>query len=158
MKSLQYIHILLAGLITILIFGGSTVYAEKMKVPDFQVVQPSPYSFGDTINRLKEAIESENMMVIKEINAQQMLRMVGVKTNGMKQLLFFHPRFMKKIISKNKNAGIEPPLKVLVMEKPNGKVMIKYIKPTYIFQKYKGLSAVGQELEAVVKKVVTQVK
>lgn len=142
----------------VLILGVGTAYAQKMKAPDFQVARPSSYSFDETINRLKDAIESENLMVIKEINAQQMLRMVGVKTKGMKQLLFFHPRYMKKIIQKNKNAGIEPPLKVLVMEKPNGKAMVKYIKPTHIFGKYAGLDGVGQELEELIQRIVTQIK
>lgn len=152
------IYLLLLIIFAFLAMPQDAVFAQGMKAPDFQVVQPSSHSFSETVAMLKDAIESENLMVLKEIDAQQMLRMVGVKTKGMKQILFFHPHFMKEIIQINKNAGIEPPLKVLVMEKPNGKVMVKYIKPTYIFGKYKGLEKTGEKLEKLVQKIVAQVK
>lgn len=86
-----------------------------MKVPDFQRAVASKYGFSDTVDLLKGAIEAQNLMVIKIIDAQQMLRLVGMKSKGMKQILFFHPRFMKRIISTNKTAAIEPPLKFAVM-------------------------------------------
>jgi len=125
---------------------------------DFQVVAPSKYSFNDTVDMLKAAIESENLMVIKVIDAQKMLRMVGVHTKGLKQLLFFHPRFMKQIREINKHGTIEAPLKIAIMEKPNGKVMIMYVKPTYLFGRYEGLSGVGKELESIVSRIVASVQ
>lgn len=142
----------------VLISMVSEVYPQGMKVPRSQVTQPSSHSFDETVGILKDAIESENLMVIKEINVQQMLRMVGVRTKGMKQILFFHPRYMKKIFQKNKNAGIEPPMKILVMERLAGKAKVKYIKPTYLLGKYKGLESVAKELEELVQKIVAQVK
>ncbi len=138
----------------------STAHAQKgmKKLPDFQVMAPSKYGFDDTVNLIKSAIEGENLMVIKVINPQKMLRMVGVKSKGMKQILFFNPGYMKRIIQTNKQAGIEPPLKIVVMEKPNGKVAVKYIKPTYIFGRYDGLDAIGKELESLTVKIVKSVQ
>ena len=71
--------------------------------PDFLSTVRSSLSFDETVNALKQAIEGENLMVVHEINAQQMLRMVGVRTGGMEQILFFHPRFLKQIMETNPN-------------------------------------------------------
>ena len=79
----------------------------------------------------------------KGIDAQKMLRMAKVKVSGMKQLLFFHPRYMKRIIESNALGTIEPPLKIAIMERPDGKVMVKYIKPSSMLGKYAGLSDLG---------------
>ncbi|MFQ5537951.1 MAG: hypothetical protein ACE5GJ_10940 [Gemmatimonadota bacterium] len=46
----------------------------------------------------------------------------------MRQIMYFHPRFMKEIIEANRNDGIEPPLNIFVMETPNG-VMVRHHDP-----------------------------
>lgn len=133
--------------------------AEEMKKPpEFQVNTMSKYGFDGTVETLKGAIERQNMMVINEIDPQKMLRMVGVRTKGMRQIQFFHPRFMKQIIETNAHASIEAPLKVAVMEGPDGTVMVKFIKPTSLFGRYGGLDDLGKELEGVVTKIVDAVK
>jgi uncharacterized protein (DUF302 family) len=125
--------------------------------PEFHTMVPSQYGFDDTVAMLKGAMESENLMVINEIDPQQMLRMVGVKTKGIKQVFFFHPRFMKRLRDANMHATIEPPLKVAVMETPKGTV-VKYIKPSYLLSRYEGVEDIGRELDAVVAKVVSSVQ
>ncbi len=138
---------------------GATAQAQGMKkAPDFLVTVPSVYGFDDTVDLLKGAVEGENLMVIYEIDAQRMLRMVEMQTKGMKQILFFHPRYMKRIIETNPNAAIVPPLKIAVMETPNGKVMVRYPRPTYLFAPFDGLGDVAQELEDLVAKIVDNVK
>ena len=124
--------------------------------PEFLITTRSAYGFDETLQRLEQAIEGENLMVVHEINAQQMLRMVGVRVGGMRQILFFHPRYMKLILETNRNAGIEPPLKVLVMEGPNG-VMVRYEDPRRQFEAYTGLDVVADELRGVIEKVVAAV-
>jgi len=126
--------------------------------PDFLVTVPSAYGFDETLDQLRQAIEGENLMVVHEINPQQMLRMVGVRTDGMRQILFFHPRYMKQIIETNQNAAIEAPLKLVAMEMPDGKTMIRYIDPTYLFGRYDGLEEIGRELKGVVETVVAAVE
>ena len=130
----------------------------KMKSPEFQTMSVSKYSFDDTVELLKGAMEEQNLMVIKEIDAQKMLRMVEVKTKGMKQVLFFHPRFMKRIMKINKHATIEPPLKIAVMERPDGKIVVKYIKPSYLFGRYDGLKEIGDELDTLLAMIVNSIQ
>lgn len=136
---------------------GAGTWAQ-MHAPAFQTVVPSSYGFDDTVAMLKGAIEGENLMVINEIDPQKMLRMVGVKTQGIKQIFFFHPRFMKRLMDMNPHATIEPPLKVAVMETPQGKAMVKYLKPSYLFERYEGVDAIGKELDALLAKIVANVQ
>ncbi len=145
---------LLAGLT--LIAGPQTLMAQ-MKAPDFLVTKKSAYGFDETLNRLREAIEQENLMIVHEINPQQMLRMVGVKRAGMRQILFFHPRYMKQILEANPNAGIEPPLKLIVMESPRG-VMVRYEKPAHQFAPYQGLDAVVADLTKVYDRILKSIQ
>ncbi len=126
--------------------------------PAFLTTVQSSRSFDATVDVLTQAIESENLMVVHEINAQQMLRMVGVRTGGMKQILYFHPRFMQQIIETNRNGGIVPPLKILVMERPDGGVMVRYHDPEALFSSYQGLEGVAQELKGITERVVASVR
>jgi len=142
---------------TITIAGLGLVRANQMKAPDFQTGTVSAYGFDDTVELLKGAIEAHNLMVIQEIDAQRMLRMVNVQTGGMKQILFFHPRYMKQIREINAAGTLEPPLKIAVMERPDGKVMVRYIKPSYLFGRYDGLGKIGNELEQLVETIVESV-
>ena len=141
------------------LYATSPAQAQQMmNPPEFITTVPSNYGFDDTVDILKGAIEGENLMVIHEINAQRMLRMVDVQVGGMKQLLFFHPRYMKRILDANRNGTIVPPLKVAVMEMPNGKVMVRYPRPSHLIGPYEGLSEIAQELEEVVEKIVANVQ
>jgi uncharacterized protein (DUF302 family) len=148
-----------AVLLTIVSMGIAinTRAQEMPPAPEFHTMVASQYDFDDTVSMLKGAMESENLMVINEINPQQMLRMVGIQTQGIKQVFFFHPRFMKRLRDANMHATIEPPLKVAVMETSKGTV-VKYIKPSYLLSRYEGVEAIGNELDAVVAKVVASVQ
>ena len=132
---------------------------KMMKAPEYHVITKSIYDFSDTVELLKASIEAQNLMVINEVDPQKMLRLVGVKTAGMRQIFFFHPRYMKRIFETNKQASIEPPLKIVVMEMPNGKVMVRYIRPSHKFDPYNGLNDLATELDelmAIVAKSITK--
>lgn len=132
--------------------------SKMMQLPDSQAMLASAHGFTETVDLLVGAIEEQNMMVVKEIDAQKMLRMANKKVGGMKQLLFFHPRYMKRIIETNALGTIEPPLKIAIMERPDGKVMVKYIKPSSLLGKYAGLSDLGDELDNILAEIASVVK
>ena len=152
--------ILITFLIMIMAVSGnlSAQQTKMMQAPDFHVLTKSKYDFSDTVELLKVGIEEQNLMVINEVDPQKMLRLVGVQTKGMRQIFFFHPRYMKQIYETNKQASIEPPLKFVVMEMPNGKVMVRYIRPSHKFSPYTGLNDLATELDelmVVIAKSVT---
>ena len=161
MKSEQIGAVVLLGVMQMMIVGvmaQNSQSGQKMKLPDSQAMVASAYDFNDTVELLTVAIEEQNLMVLKVINAQRMLKMVNMQVQGMKQLLFFHPRYMKKIMQANPMGAIEPPLKIAIMERPDGKVVVKYIKPSYLLGKYEGLSAIGDELDEILATIAVAVR
>ncbi len=157
-KKLGVIRILTASLTTFGLATGPPFAQGAPPPPDFLVTVTSAHDFDQTVALVKQAIEGENLMVVDEINPQQMLRMVGMRTRGMRQILFFHPRFMKRIIETNRHGGIVPPLKVLVMEMPNGRVMVRYHDPVHQLEPYTGLEELAAELRGVIEHVVAAVQ
>ena len=151
-------YTLSAVLVALTLYATPALAQQMSPAPDFLITSRSAHGFDDTLEELKQAIEDENLMVVTEINPQQMLRMVGVQTGGMRQLLFFHPRYMKQIFETNRNGAIEPPLKLVVMEMPDASVMIRYINPDYLFGRYDGLEAIGSELSEAMQRIVASVQ
>jgi len=148
-----------AALAALLTIAGTTgVAAQMTPPPDFLVTVPSSYEFEETVALLKQAIAEQNLMVIDEINPQQMLRLVGVRSAGMRQILFFHPRYMKAIIEANANGGIEAPLKVLVMERPDGKTVVRYHDLNHLFAPYDGLEEIVSEMQGAIEQIVASVR
>lgn len=128
----------------------------QMKPMDGSQMAMSKYSFNDTVDMLKGAIEQQNLMVIHEVDGQKMLQMAGKKVDGMKQLLYFHPAYMAKVLEANEMAGIAIPLKIVVMEKM-GKVMVRYFLPSVTLKPYKGTEAIAKELDGKLAKAIAEV-
>lgn len=128
----------------------------QMPMPEGRAMAMSKYDFSETVSRLKQAINDQSLMVVFTADHQAMLAMVGKQTKGMLTIEFFHPRYGKTIFETNHAAGIEIPLRLVVMEGDMG-TMITYEKPSYIFGKYKGLEALGKELDGVLDKITASV-
>jgi uncharacterized protein (DUF302 family) len=148
----------IAGTVVLMSGAARELPAQGSPPPDFLVTVRSAQDFNTTLTSLKQAIEAQNLMVVNEVNPQQMLRMVGMQTGGMRQIFFFHPRFMKAIIETNRNGGIEPPLKILVMEAPDGRVMVRYHDPVHQFAPYDGLAEIAAEFSGVFEDIVSSVR
>lgn len=129
--------------------AGGEMGKEAMKG---RAMAKSKYAFDETVSRLKQAIEGQQMMVVFTADHQAMLEMVGLKTKGMLGIEFFHPRYGKVIAENDHTAGIEIPLRLMVMEGDMG-TMISYYKPSYVFARYPKLKTLGEELDATVKKI-----
>jgi len=128
---------------------------EHEMLPD-RVMGMSRYGFSETVNNIQKAIESQGMMVIQRIDHQAMLSMVGVKTKGMVTLEFFHPKYGKTLFENDHRAGIEIPLRIVVMEGDMG-VMFAYRKPSITFGQYPKLKNLGEELDGVLTKITDAV-
>ena len=137
------------------VFTTSTVYAQ-MKPVDGSKIAMSKHAFSKTVDLVKSAIEDQNLMVIFDIDGQQMMRMAGKKTKGMKQIFFMHPKYMRKVIEANKMAAIQIPLKLIVMENEKG-VVIRYFLPSTILKPYQGTESVANELDGLVENIITTV-
>lgn len=145
------------GLLVLFLLVSQTLTAQdkKMMPNDGSTVTMSKYSFDETVDILKGAIEGQNLMVIHEVDGQKMLKMAGKNIGGMKQLYFFHPKYMAKLLEANEMAGIQVPLKLIIMEKGD-KVMIRYFMPSAVLSSYKGTESIANELDGLVSKIISE--
>ena len=89
--------------------------------------------------RLKQAIAEEDLWLIYEIDPQTILRRAGHGIPPTRQLLFFHPRFMTRLLAIDPNALIEVPLKLVVMQMPDGTVTVRHPRIDVLLGRYDGL-------------------
>ncbi len=129
----------------------------KMKPTDGSIMVMSKMPFAEALGKIKQAITEQDLMILDDIDGQAMMKMAGKEVPPLHQIIFFHPRFMKKVYEANPMAGIVVPLKFVVMEK-NGKTIVRYFPPSSILKPYKGTETVAQELDNVVNKIVSSIK
>lgn len=125
----------------------------EMAMPKDRVMVMSKYDFAESLSRVKRAIEQQELMILFTPDHQEMLKMVGLQVSPMTTIEFFHPRYGKTIVQNDMAAAIEIPLRIIVAQKEDGSVMVTYRKPSSIFEKYKGLTELGKELDAVCDKI-----
>jgi uncharacterized protein (DUF302 family) len=142
-------------LIVLMLFTAQASFSQ-MQSMDGSKMTMSKHSFSETVDMVKSSIENQNLMVISEIDGQKMMRMAGKQTKGMQQIFFMHPKYMRKVIEANKMAGIQIPLKLIVMENDNG-VMIRYFLPSIILKQYKGTEEVASELDGLIANIIAEV-
>jgi uncharacterized protein (DUF302 family) len=124
---------------------------------DFNIQVKSAHPFDNTIALLKEAILAKDLLLIHEINVQQIVSRFGVESEGLYQLLFFHPRYMQQVLARNNKAVIEAPLKIVIMQTGTSEVHCNYIKPSYLFGRYADLEVLGQDLEQIIQKIIATI-
>ena len=135
----------------------SLAASAQMKPTDGSLMTPSKQGFDATVTTLQQAIEQHNLMVIEVVDGQKMLRMAGKQVGGMKQIFYFHPRYMKRVMEANTMATIQIPLKIIVMEKPDGRVVLRYFEPSTLLGPYKGEEAIAAELDGIVSEIIASV-
>ncbi len=112
----------------------------------------SPHSFDETVERLRAAIVAADMMVLHEIDTQAIVRRGGIEIDGVRQLLYFHPRWMKIVVETAPDAVIEAPLKWVIRETPDG-TKCNASWPSETFGRYAGLEDMAGELDAIVERI-----
>ena len=134
-----------------MVFGDRSI---AMPLPKDRLVVRSKYSYIDTVIRIKDTIESKDILIVGNIDHQELLTLVGLKTGGMVGIEFFHPRYGKVIAKNDGAAALEMPFRILVMEANDGSVLVTYYRPSSILAPYKGCEGLGREIDGVMDVIV----
>lgn len=141
----------LLGVVLAMVFSVASL-RPAFAAGDGMVTVTAKGNFDTTVTELKKALTANQLVMIKDIPFQQMLGMVGVKSEPLISFEIFHPRYGKVIYENDKNAFIVVPLRIVVHEQ-GGKVVLSYRKPSAAFAGYSGLSAMAKELDGVFDKI-----
>ncbi len=113
----------------------------------------SKYGFSETVARLESGLSAHNLVILKTLNQQKMLAMVGTRIDKSKSILVINPKFGAKIYAAAPAAFIEIPFRILVQQHGN-RVVVYYQKATALFQPYPGLHALGRHVTELMTQIV----
>src|SRR5262245_14581931 len=93
------------------------VAPEALSKPNDGVVRvKSAYDFQDTIERLKKDIAAKGIRFFSEIDQSKLAADAGIKLNPSTLLVFGNPPLGTQFMTANPNAGLDWPVRLLVIE------------------------------------------
>lgn len=128
-------------------------------VAAFQHARIVTLPFEEVLTRLRQAIEAAGLWVLHEIDPQKVLQRGGYDIGPARQILFFHPDLMVRLLQANPAAVLEAPLKLAVMQQPDRSVAVRWHDPAAAFARYGNpvLTEMGQDLASRCGRIVTEI-
>jgi len=107
--------------------AAMAVTPEALSKPNDGVVRvKSAYSFQDTVERLKRDIAAKGIRFFSEIDQAKVAADAGIKLNPSTLLVFGNPPLGTQFITANPNAGLDWPVRLLVLQDDSGTVWTVY--------------------------------
>ncbi len=102
--------------------------------------------FPQVHRALSDKIVAEGFLLLHEINTQHILASHGIPIPPLRQLLFFHPSYLKFILDTQPLAVLEAPLKVVLCEDELSRTRVTFLNPKSRFGNYDKLTDLGELL------------
>ncbi len=107
-----------------------------MNHPQGVIIQPSPYSVADTVQRLERFFREHGVTVYARIDQQAELQKAGLAIRPLQFLLFGNPAGGGPVMVRNPVAALDLPLKVIVWEDDQQKVWLACNDAAYLKTRY----------------------
>ncbi|WP_082470132.1 DUF302 domain-containing protein [Methylobacterium sp. Leaf86] len=104
----------------------TTAHAMEDKMTEATTIE-SAYSFTDTLQRLRSALESKGLTIFAVIDQREAARSVGLDMPPTTLLVYGNPKGGTPLMLAAPDFGLELPLKVLVREDPARKTLVVYL-------------------------------
>jgi uncharacterized protein (DUF302 family) len=96
------------------------------------ITQPSSHSVEQTVERLKQILQSKNVTLFAVVDHSGEAEKVGMKMPPTKLLIFGSPKAGTPLMLAAPTIALDLPLKILVWEDAQEKVWISYNSPEYL--------------------------
>ena len=135
---------LLATLFASVILPGSAISAGDSPASPGTIVGkeggfvnvPSKHSVDETVDRLKNILQSKQITLFALIDHSGEAAKVGMKMPPTKLLIFGNPKGGTPLMLAAPSSALDLPLKILVSEDAQGKVWLSYNSPEYLKQRH----------------------
>jgi uncharacterized protein (DUF302 family) len=97
---------------------------------------PSAYGFDETVRRLKADVAAKGIRFFDEIDQSQLGAGANIALRPSKLLLFGNPPLGVQFLTSNPYAGLDWPVRMLVVQDAGGKVWIAYSDFAWIARRY----------------------
>lgn len=104
--------------------------------PNGIITKPSNHSVDETVDRLKNILQSKGVTLFALVDHSGEAEKVGMKMRPTKLLIFGSPKAGTPLMLAVPSIAIDLPLKILVSEDDQGKVWVSYNSPDYIRQRH----------------------
>ncbi|MBZ9974102.1 MULTISPECIES: DUF302 domain-containing protein [unclassified Mesorhizobium] len=126
------------------------VYGQPREGYAFHYAVAANSPFETVLETIRMVLREADVWIIHEIDPQMLLKNGGYIIARTRQILFFHPRYMVRLLGADPTALLEAPLKIVVMEDANA-VTVRWPDPGLLFDRYghDELVALGREFELI---------
>lgn len=100
----------------------------------------SPYSVGETLDRLEAVLREKGVTVFARIDHSAGAKAAGLTLRPMQLLIFGNPKVGTPLMQAAPTIGLDLPLKVLAWEDDAGTVHLIWNSPAYLIERH-GLDA-----------------
>jgi uncharacterized protein (DUF302 family) len=100
------------------------------------VDKPSSHSVDQTVDRLKNILQSKGITLFAVVDHSGEAEKVGMKMRPTKLLIFGNPKAGTPLMLAAPSTAIDLPLKILVWQDEGGKVWVSYNSPAYLRQRH----------------------
>lgn len=97
---------------------------------------PSAHSVAETVTRLQNILHAKGVTVFALVDHSGEAEKVGMKMLPTKLLIFGNPKAGTPLMLASPGSAIDLPLKILVREDAQGKVLISYNSPQYLGERH----------------------
>ena len=122
-----------------------------------QVAYQSRFDVETTVARLEAAIAQADLWVLAKLDPQMLLAKGGFAIQPARQIFYFHPRYMARLLAANAAAIVEAPLKFVVLAPPGEPVSVRHPDIPAAFAGYGGMAEIALELAEVTAGIVEAV-
>ncbi|SDQ74646.1 DUF302 domain-containing protein [Flagellimonas zhangzhouensis] len=98
--------------------------------------QTLPVPFGQLYGALKKRIVDHDFLLLHEIDTQAIVAKHGVRIAPLRQLLFFHPKYIAEIMANDPLAINDIPLKLVLHQLDDTTTQLSFKNPVQSLQDY----------------------
>jgi uncharacterized protein (DUF302 family) len=98
--------------------------------------RPSNHSVGQTVDKLKNILQSKGVTLFALIDHSGEAEKVGMKMPSTKLLIFGNPKAGTPLMLASPSSAMDLPLKILVSEDAQGKVWVSYNSSAYLQERH----------------------
>ena len=120
----------------------------------------SAYPMAETIDRIKKDVAAKNITFFAEIDQAKLAGDAGIKLEPSTLLIFGNPALGSQFMTSNPTAGIDWPVRLLILQDKNGQVWTVYNDFGYIARRHgiKNRAAAFKMASEVIASVTSSVK
>ncbi|RWA73551.1 DUF302 domain-containing protein [Mesorhizobium sp.] len=108
----------------------------------FQRAITIPLDFDATLETIRAILAELDLWIIHEIDPQMLVARAGYSIARTRQILYFHPRYMIRLLGADPSALPEVPLKIVVLEAKD-RVRVSWPIPEALFERYGNADLMG---------------